>query len=63
MLRLEARPTPSRIMTLAAPALALALTVLTGALLFASLGYAPGPALYHFFMARSAIVMEWRSWG
>lgn len=50
MLRLEARPTPSRTMTLAAPLLALAMTILTGALLFAGLGHAPGPALYHFFI-------------
>ncbi len=50
MLRIEPRPTPSRAMTLAAPLLALALTVATGATLFSALGHDPGAALYHFFV-------------
>lgn len=50
MLRLEARTAPARAMVFATPLLALFLTILTGALLFAGLGHAPGPALYHFFI-------------
>ncbi len=50
MLRLVARPTPSRALTLAAPFIAFALTVLFGAVLFRALGHAPGRALALFFL-------------
>jgi general nucleoside transport system permease protein len=50
MLRLVARPPPSRALTLAAPAIALALTVAMGAVLFLALGHAPGRALALFFV-------------
>ena len=41
MLRLEARPEPSKAMSLASPLIALAITVVLGALLFAALGKDP----------------------
>ena len=50
MLRLVARPTPSRALTLAAPLFALALTVGLGAVLFVALGQPPGRALALFFI-------------
>ncbi|RRD58301.1 ABC transporter permease [Comamonadaceae bacterium OH2545_COT-014] len=49
MLRLEARPAPSRAWTWASPLLALALTVLIGVLLFAVLGKDPVRGLQVFF--------------
>jgi general nucleoside transport system permease protein len=49
MLRLVPRSPPSRALTLAAPFLALALTVLFGAILFLALGHPPGQALALFF--------------
>jgi simple sugar transport system permease protein len=50
MLRLVPRTPPSRALTLAAPLLALALTVLLGACLFRALGQPPGRALALFFI-------------
>jgi general nucleoside transport system permease protein len=50
MLRLEARPQPSRLMSLASPLLALALTVLIGVLLFSLLGKDPLRGLQIFFV-------------
>ncbi|MGH6944361.1 MAG: ABC transporter permease [Geminicoccaceae bacterium] len=38
-------------MTVATPVLAVVLTVLAGFVLFALMGYAPGPSLYHFFVS------------
>jgi ABC-type uncharacterized transport system permease subunit len=49
MLRLEARPQPSRAMSFASPLLALALTVLIGVVMFALLGKDPLRALQMFF--------------
>ena len=49
MLRLEVRPQPSRLMSLASPLLALLATVVVGALLFASLGKDPVAGLSMFF--------------
>ncbi|MFN7713034.1 MAG: ABC transporter permease [Curvibacter sp.] len=49
MLRLEARPQPSPVWSLASPLLALALTVLLGVILFAALGKDPVRALQMFF--------------
>ena len=50
MWRLERRPEPSAAMRLATPLLAVALSVLAGAALFALLGHAPLPALHAFFV-------------
>jgi simple sugar transport system permease protein len=50
MLRLVPRTPPSRALTLAAPLIALALTVLLGALLFRALGQPAGRALALFFV-------------
>src|SRR4051812_7401888 len=49
MLRLEARPEPSRAWSIASPLLALALTVIIGVLLFAALGKDPVRGLQVFF--------------
>ena len=51
MLRLEARPLASRTMSLLSPAIALALTVALGALLFAALGTDPVRGLSAFLVA------------
>ncbi len=51
MLRLERRPAPSRAMLWSTPLLAVALTVLTGAVLFVVMGYSPGAALWSFFIS------------
>jgi len=50
MLKLEARPQPSRLMSLASPLLALALTVLIGVVLFMLLGKDPLRGLQMFFV-------------
>jgi len=50
MLCLEARPAPSRLMSLVSPILALSITVLAGAALFVALGRDPGQALRLFFV-------------
>ncbi len=50
MLRLEARPQPSRAMSIASPLLALAVTVVVGVLLFALLGKDPLRGLQVFFV-------------
>ena len=49
MLRLEARPQPSKAMSMASPLLALLVTVLIGLVLFAVLGKDPVRALQMFF--------------
>lgn len=49
-LTLERRPSASRAMELAAPLLAVAATLVTGAVLFASLGRPPAAALASFFI-------------
>ena len=49
-LRLEARPTPSRLMAWLSPVLAVLLTVLCGALLFLALGHDPLAGLAVFFV-------------
>jgi len=49
MLKLEARPAPSRLWTYASPLLALVLTVLIGALMFSALGKDPLKGLEMFF--------------
>ena len=50
MLRLEARPAPSRAMSLLSPAIALVVTVLVGIALFALLGKDPARGLSMFFV-------------
>ncbi len=50
MIRLEARPQPSKLMSLASPLLALALTVLIGVVLFLVLGKDPLRSLSMFFV-------------
>ena len=49
-LRLEKRPAPSRVMMAASPFLALALTLVFGAIVFLFLGKNPGEGLYVFFV-------------
>jgi general nucleoside transport system permease protein len=60
MLRLEARPQPSKAMSLASPLLALAITVLVGVLLFMLLGKDPLRGLQMFFVepVRSAYALS-----
>ena len=50
MLKLEARPSPSKAMSIASPLLALAITVLAGTLLFMLLGKDPVRGLSMFFV-------------
>jgi len=50
MLKLELRPEPSRVMSVASPLLALAITVLIGTCLFLLLGKDPLRGLYIFFI-------------
>ncbi|KAA3621734.1 MAG: ABC transporter permease [Proteobacteria bacterium] len=50
MLRLERRPQASRTMTYLSPVFALALTLLSGVVLFNVMGVPPGEALYAFFV-------------
>lgn len=50
MLKLEARPEPSKLMSIASPLLALAITVVIGTLLFVALGKDPVRGLQVFFV-------------
>ena len=50
MLKLEARPQPSRLMSYASPLLALAVTVVIGTVLFVLLGKDPLRGLQIFFV-------------
>jgi simple sugar transport system permease protein len=50
MLKLEVRPAPSRVMSVASPLLALAITVVLGVVLFMLLGKDPLRGLYVFFV-------------
>jgi simple sugar transport system permease protein len=50
MMRLEVRPQPSKLMSLASPLMALAITVLVGVGLFVLLGKDPGKGLQVFFV-------------
>lgn len=51
MIMLERRSEPSQLMKFTSPLIALALTVVSGAVLFALLGFNPLEALYQFFIA------------
>jgi general nucleoside transport system permease protein len=59
MLRLEARPEPSAAMRAATPFLAVLLTMVAGAALFASLGRNPAQALTLIFVAPLTSVAGW----
>lgn len=50
MLKLEVRPQPSKLMSMASPLLALAVTVVIGTILFALLGKDPARGLYIFLI-------------
>jgi simple sugar transport system permease protein len=60
MLRLEARPQPSRVMSIGSPLLALAITVVVGIVLFAALGKDPVRGQQVFFIepVRSAYALS-----
>ena len=51
MITLTPRKSVSLAMTLGIPVLAIAMTLVIGAIIFAILGYSPGAALYQFFVA------------
>ncbi len=63
MLRLETRPEPSRLMTLASPLMALALTTLLGVLLFMALGKDPLRGLQMFFWEPIRSAYAWSELG
>ncbi|HLO96612.1 MAG TPA: ABC transporter permease [Burkholderiaceae bacterium] len=63
MLRLETRPEPSRLMSLASPLLALALTTLLGVLLFLALGKDPLRGLQMFFWEPIRSAYAWSELG
>lgn len=50
MLKLEARPQPSRVMSIASPVLALIITIVIGTVLFAALGKDPLGGMYLLFV-------------
>ncbi|TFG85306.1 MAG: ABC transporter permease, partial [Hyphomicrobiales bacterium] len=50
-LKIEPRQEISRVLLYVTPVLAVVLTVLSGLILFVLMGYAPGPALYSFFIS------------
>ncbi len=50
LLRLESRRAPSVLLTWLTPVMAIAATLVTGAIIFAAMGHAPGQALYTFFI-------------
>lgn len=51
MITLSPRKTIPLQLTLLTPVVAIALTLVIGAIIFATLGYHPGEALYQFFVA------------
>ena len=63
MLRLETRPEPSRLMALASPLMALALTTLLGVLLFMALGKDPLRGLQMFFWEPIRSAYAWSELG
>ena len=62
MLKLEPRPQPSQVMSLASPLLALAITVLIGVVLFALLGKDPLRGLQVFFWEPIKSAYAWPRW-
>ncbi|MDL5031953.1 ABC transporter permease [Pelomonas sp. APW6] len=63
MLRLETRPEPSRLMALASPLIALAVTTLLGLLLFVALGKDPVRGLQMFFWEPIRSAYAWSELG
>ena len=63
MLRLETRPEPSRLMSLASPLIALAVTTLLGLLLFVALGKDPVRGLQMFFWEPIRSAYAWSELG
>lgn len=63
MLKLEPRAASSRVMGYGSPLLALALTLITGYVLFALLGKDPVESLYTFFIAPLADLYGWSELG
>ncbi|MEM7240498.1 MAG: ABC transporter permease, partial [Pseudomonadota bacterium] len=51
MITLVRRAGPSVVMSLCSPVIAIGLTLLAGALLFAAMGRAPGEALWVYFLS------------
>ncbi|MCR9221919.1 MAG: ABC transporter permease [Alphaproteobacteria bacterium] len=58
-IRLERRPAPSRAMLLATPPLAVLLTVLAGAILFAAMGFDPLETLRAYFVSPLTSLYGW----
>ncbi len=63
MLRLERRPSDSKLMMALSPVLAIVLTLAAGGTLFSVLGHAPGQALYTFFIAPLTDLYGWTELG
>ncbi len=63
MLRLEKRPSDSRLMAYISPLMAILLTLFSGALLFAFLGQSPTQALYTFFISPLTDLYGWSELG
>lgn len=61
--RLEKRPSDSKAMAYLSPVLAVALTLLSGAALFASLGHDPAHSLYVFFLQPLEDLYGWTELG
>ena len=62
-LRIEKRASDSQVMAVLSPLMAMILTLVTGAAVFASLGHAPGEALYTFFILPLSDVYGWTELG
>ena len=62
-IKLEKRPSDSKTMSLVSPVLAIALTLLGGGILFATLGHHPIEALHTFFIAPLSDVYGWAELG
>ncbi len=59
MIRLEPRPQPSRLFSLFSPVIAIALTLVFGAVMLAAMGRAPGEALYIYFAQPFDELWKW----
>jgi len=63
LFKLEKRPSDSQLMAYCSPLLAVVLTLISGALLFASLGHEPMKALYTFFVLPLEDLYGWTELG
>lgn len=63
LFRIEKRASDSGVMSVLSPLLAIVLTLITGAAVFASLGHAPGDALHTFFILPLSDVYGWTELG